>query len=101
MGTHKICFYKEVDKGHNVKTTELLDCVLIGVCAVIRWNMVYDVLIDMLTISGSVMIMSLSPEGKSCDKPLSNIFKGKKKNNFKCLAGAKCGYCRRILISCY
>ena len=33
MGTHNICFYKEVDKkytGCNLKTTKLLDCVLIG-----------------------------------------------------------------------
>ena len=43
MGTHNICLYKEVDKkstGCNLKTTELLDCVLIGVCAVIRSNTV-------------------------------------------------------------
>ena len=35
--------YKEVDKkytGCNLKTTELLDCALIGVCAVIRSNTV-------------------------------------------------------------
>ena len=39
MGTHSICLYKVVDKnysGCNLKTTELLDCALIGVCAVIR-----------------------------------------------------------------
>ena len=43
MGTHNICLYKEVDKnytGCNLKTMQLLDCALIGVCAVIRWNMV-------------------------------------------------------------
>ena len=43
MGIHYICLYTEVDKkysGSNLKTTELLDCVLIGVCAVIRENMV-------------------------------------------------------------
>ena len=43
MGTHKICLYKEVDKkytGYNLKTMELLDCALIGVCAVIRFNTV-------------------------------------------------------------
>ena len=43
MGTHNICLYKEVDKkyaGCNLKTTELLDCVLIGICAVIRSNTV-------------------------------------------------------------
>ena len=41
--TINICFYKEVDKKYtvsNLKTTELLDCVLIGVCVVARWNMV-------------------------------------------------------------
>ena len=39
MGTHNIRLYKEVDKnytGYNLKTMELLDCALIGVCAVIR-----------------------------------------------------------------
>ena len=44
MGTHNICLYKEVDKkytGCNLKTTELLDCALIGVCAVNRSNMVF------------------------------------------------------------
>ena len=44
MGTHNICLYKEVDKkykGCNLKTTELHDCVLIGVCAVIRLNTVF------------------------------------------------------------
>ena len=43
MGTHNICFYKEVDKkytGVNLKTMELLDCTRIGVCTVIRSNMV-------------------------------------------------------------
>ena len=45
MSTHNIYFYKEVDKnytGCNLKTTELLECVLIGVCVVIRSNMVYE-----------------------------------------------------------
>ena len=43
MGTHNICFYKEVDKkytGCNLKITELLDCGLTGVCVVIRSNTV-------------------------------------------------------------
>ena len=43
MGTHNICLYKEVDKkytGCNLKTTELLYCALVGVCAVIRSNTV-------------------------------------------------------------
>ena len=44
MSTHNICLYKKVDKkytGCNLKTTELLDCALIGVCAVIRSNTVF------------------------------------------------------------
>ena len=44
MGTHNICLYKEVKKkyiGCNLKTTEFLDCALIGVCAVIRSNTVH------------------------------------------------------------
>ena len=43
MGTHDICLYKEVDKkytGCNLKITELVDCVLTGVYAVIRPNTV-------------------------------------------------------------
>ena len=43
MGTHSICLYKEVDRNYTgcyLKTTELLDCALIGVCAVIRSNTV-------------------------------------------------------------
>ena len=43
MGTHSICLYKEVAKQYtscNPKSTELLDCALIGVCAVIRSNTV-------------------------------------------------------------
>ena len=42
--THNICLYKDVDKkytGCNLKTTEFLDCALIGVCAVIRSNTVF------------------------------------------------------------
>ena len=41
--THNVCLYKEVKKkytGCNLKTTEFLDCALIGVCAVIRSNTV-------------------------------------------------------------
>ena len=43
MGIHNICLYKEADKkytGYNLKTMELFDCALIGVCAVIRLNTV-------------------------------------------------------------
>ena len=41
MGTYNIRLYKKVDRkytGCNLKTMELLDCALIGVCAVIRSN---------------------------------------------------------------
>ena len=44
MGTHKIYLYKEADKKYtscNLKTSEILDCALIGVCAVIRSNVVF------------------------------------------------------------
>ena len=43
MSTHNICFQKEVDNSTlccNLKTTKLLDCALIGACAVIRSNKV-------------------------------------------------------------
>ena len=49
MGTHNICLYKEVDKkytGYNLKTMELLDCALIGVCAVIRSNKVWQMFVS-------------------------------------------------------
>ena len=41
--SHNICLYKKVNKmytGCNLKTTEFHECVLIGVCAVIRSNTV-------------------------------------------------------------
>ena len=43
MSPHNICFYKEVERKYTyckVKTMELLDCALTGVCAVIRSNTV-------------------------------------------------------------
>ena len=46
MDTHNICLYKEEDKkytGCNLKTTELLDCVPLGVCVVIRLNTVIEI----------------------------------------------------------
>ena len=57
--THNICLYKEVDKqytGCNLKTTEWLDCALIGICAVIRSNTVcYDAkIVIYLSSSGSL-----------------------------------------------
>ena len=47
MSTHNICLYKEVKKkyiGCNLKITEFLDSALIGVCAVIRSNTVFQVI---------------------------------------------------------
>ena len=44
MSTYNICLHKEVDKKYtscNLKTTKSLDCVLIGICAVIRSNTVH------------------------------------------------------------
>ena len=46
MSTHNICLHKEVDKkftDYNLRITELLDCALIGVCAVIRSNTIVDI----------------------------------------------------------
>ena len=45
MSTHNICLYKEVKKkytGCNLKTTEFLHCAIIGICAVIRSNTVFN-----------------------------------------------------------
>ena len=39
MSTNSICFYKTYT-GCNLKTTELLDCALIGACVVSRSNTV-------------------------------------------------------------
>ena len=47
MSTHNICLYKDVKKkytGCNLKSTEFLDCALIGVCAVIRSKILARVL---------------------------------------------------------
>ena len=44
MRTHNICLYKKVNKKYtvcNVKTTEIHECALIGICAVIRSNRVF------------------------------------------------------------
>ena len=52
MSTHNICLYKEAKKkctGCNLKTTEFLDCALIGVCAVIRSNTVLHVVFLKIT----------------------------------------------------
>ena len=60
MGTYNTCLYTEIDKKYfssNLKTTELLDCVLIGVCAVIRVNTVGV----NITLSGELQLL-----GPSC-----------------------------------
>ena len=44
MGTHNICLYTKVEKkytSNNLEIMELLDCVLIGLSAVIRANTVF------------------------------------------------------------
>ena len=46
MSTHNICLYKEVARKYtccNLKTTELLDCALMGICAVIKSNTVCQI----------------------------------------------------------
>ena len=52
MGIHNICLYKETDKytGCILKTTELLDYVLIGICAVIRSNMIFVFKVQILHV---------------------------------------------------
>ena len=42
VGTHLNCIEKKNYTGCNLKTTEFLDCALIGVCAVIRSNTVFE-----------------------------------------------------------
>ena len=67
MGTHNISLYKEVAKQYtscNPKSTELLDCALIGVCAVIRSNtvatdkVIIKVHCTLATLCGSVGCVS-------------------------------------------
>ena len=54
MHTNNICFCKEVDKSTlfviSQKTTKLLDCALIGACAVIRANTVFQKITNHLNI---------------------------------------------------
>ena len=64
MVTHNICLYKEVDKkytGYNLKTMELLDCALIGVCAVIRSNTVLVVLFGLFGATVFDLITAQTP----------------------------------------
>ena len=59
MSTHNICLYKEVDKkytGCNLKTTELLDCALIGVCWVIWLNTIRNIHEPVCLLSKNIFI---------------------------------------------
>ena len=61
MGTHNICLYKEVDKKYTgciLKTTELLDCVHIGVCVVIKSNTVVKILEQLISPIFKVTMVS-------------------------------------------
>ena len=61
MSTNNICFYKEGDKrtrGGNLKTTKLLDCAIIGVCAVIRSDTIFFPLFPSVNRAGSIMFGS-------------------------------------------
>ena len=61
MGTHNICHYKEVDRkytGCNLKTTGLLDCALIEVCAVIRSNTVIRKILILHILKTTVSLQS-------------------------------------------
>ena len=65
MGTQNICLYKEVDKqytGCNLKTTESLDCALIGVCAVIRSNTVSSLLLNYSKLTRGIIMGCLKIE---------------------------------------
>ena len=63
MDTHNICLYKldKKDTGCNLRTIELLDYELIGVCAVIRSNIYkYDVFINMIwAVSSEKVFLNL------------------------------------------
>ena len=66
MSTHNIRLYKGVKKkytGCNLKSTEFLDCALIGVCAVIRSNTVNRE-IDHKIFSTVILFLPLIQEGQ-------------------------------------
>ena len=53
MSTDNICLFKEVARKYtccNLKTTELLNCALIGVCVVIRSNTVVFIIANICLI---------------------------------------------------
>ena len=79
MGTRNICCYKEVDKkytGCNLKTTKLLDCALIGVCAVIRSNTVVtcETNITPLLENCYILIMPIIPAYQTLSSMTSPLF---------------------------
>ena len=64
MSTHNICLYKEVKKkytGCNLKTMELLDCALIGVCLVIRSNTLCQYFLVKNALFGAANLRSRGP----------------------------------------
>ena len=81
MRTHSICLYKKVNKkytGCNLKTTEFHECALIGVCAVIRSNMVFLFLPGKHTVDGVLFRKGL-PETFLISIHNMHIFRRKKK----------------------
>ena len=80
MSTHNICLYKEVKKKYtdcNLKTTEFLDCALIGVCALIRCNMVHHCFLVVKRTLSRVMIGHQSLENDDdiwCFTSLSTLY---------------------------
>ena len=98
MSTYNICLYKEVDKkytGHNLKTMELLDCALIGVCVVIRLNMVFRLItvspdfskLDLFYKEDNLVLRSctLSPLWKGASEKGSTLKKKKNKKKMNLL----------------
>ena len=88
MSTDNICLYKEVARKYtccNLKTTELLDYALIGVCAVIRSNTVFCIELFVsynLILSGSLwknkesfvrMLITLRKHVATLKKPILHI----------------------------
>ena len=70
MSTHNIHLYKEVDKKYtccNLKTTELLDCALIGICAVIRSNTVFVFLSNRKNFVGTQKPVRISHGKRAID----------------------------------
>ena len=74
MGTHNICLYKEVDKkytGCDLKTEELLDYALIGLCAVISLNAIF--ILEFL-LGDSKMAESYSTSSLQLSQTVSTMY---------------------------